>query len=391
LPAPPLSAQLHPGGPTLSEPEFTIGIEEEYLLVDLETLDLTEAPEALMEDCLAELEGQVSPEFLQCQIEVGTRVCRTVGEARDDLRRLRSGVARHAARHGLAPIAVSCHPFADWKRQHHTNKDRYNALHRDLAGVARRMLICGMHVHVGLGDDDLRTDLMSQFVYFLPHLLALSSSSPYWQGEDTGLASYRMTIFDNLPRTGLPPRFHSWAEYQRSVQVLIDLGIIEDGTKIWWDLRPSARFPTLESRICDVSPRLEHTLSLAALTQGTMRMLWRLARKNQRWRIYDRFLVGENRWRAQRYGISEGLIDFGARRILPFGDIVEEWIGLIEEDAGVLRCTEEVLAVRDIIAAGTSASRQRAVMDQGLAAGKRPEEAIRDVVRHLIAEFHEDL
>ena len=375
----------------MAEPEFTIGIEEEYLLVDRESLDLAVAPEALMEACRAEFEGQVSPEFLQCQIEVGTRVCRTIGEAREDLRRLRAGVAKHAVRHGLAPIAVSCHPFADWKSQHHTDKDRYNALRRDLAGVARRMLICGMHVHVGLGDDDRRIDLMNQFVYFLPHLLALSSSSPYWQGEDTGLASYRMTVFDNLPRTGLPPRFHGWAEYERSVQVLTDLGIIEDATKIWWDLRPSARFPTLESRICDVSPRLEHTLSLAALTQGTMRMLWRLAGKNQRWRIYDSFLVGENRWRAQRYGIAEGLIDFGAKAILPFEEIVEEWIALVEEDAGVLKSTEEVIAARSIVRDGTSAMRQREVMARGDAAGLGREEALRGVVRHLIEEFHADL
>ena len=375
----------------MTEPEFTIGIEEEYLLVDRDSLDLAEAPEALMDACRADLEDQVSPEFLQCQIEVGTRVCRTIGEARDDLKRLRAGVAKHAARHGLAPIAVSCHPFADWKRQHHTNKDRYNALHRDLAGVARRMLICGMHVHVGLGDDDLRTDLMAQFGYFLPHLLALSTSSPFWQGEDTGLASYRMTIFDNLPRTGLPPRFTSWAEYQRSVQVLIDLGIVEDATKIWWDLRPSARFPTLESRICDVTPRLDHTLSLAALTQATMRMLWRLARKNQRWRIYDSFLVGENRWRAQRYGTTEGLIDFGSRSILPFDQLLDEWIALVEEDAGVLRSTEEVLAVRGILETGTSAARQRRTYEDGLAQGLSGDEAMRGVVRHLIDEFHADL
>jgi glutamate---cysteine ligase / carboxylate-amine ligase len=375
----------------MPEPDFTIGIEEEYLLVDKDSLDLAEAPEALMEACRADLEGQVSPEFLQCQIEVGTRVCHTIGEAREDLRRLRAGVARHAARHGLAPIAVSCHPFADWKQQHHTNKARYNAIQRDLAGVARRMLICGMHVHVGIGDNDLRTDLMSQFVYFLPHLLALSTSSPYWQGQDTGLASYRMTVFDNLPRTGLPPRFHSWAEYERSVQVLIDLGVIEDGTKIWWDLRPSARFPTLESRICDVTPRLEHTLSLAALTQSTMRMLWRLARKNQRWRIYDRFLVGENRWRAQRYGTAEGIIDFGERRIVPFDGIVEEWIALVEEDAGVLRSTEEVVKARAIVETGTSATRQRAVAEAARTAGRSEDDALRDVVRHLIDEFHADL
>lgn len=375
----------------MKEPEFTIGVEEEYLLVDRDSLELAEAPEALMQECLDDLQDQVSPEFLQCQIEVGTKVCRTVGEARDDLRRLRAGVMKHAANHGLAPIAVSCHPFAEWKKQHHTNKDRYNALHKDLAGVARRMLICGMHVHVGIGNEDLRADLMNQFAYFLPHLLALSASSPYWQGEDTGLASYRITIFDNLPRTGLPPRFHSWAEYKRSVQVLVDLGVIEDSTKIWWDLRPSGRFPTLESRICDVSPRLEHTMALAALTQATIRMLYRLALKNQRWRIYDTFLVGENRWRAQRYGVNEGIIDFGLRRIAAFPEIVEEWIELIEEDAGVLRSTEEIHRARDIVEHGTSSDRQRQVYAAAREGGEDHASALRSVVRHLIEEFAADL
>ncbi|MEM6579167.1 MAG: carboxylate-amine ligase [Pseudomonadota bacterium] len=374
----------------MGKPEFTIGIEEEYLLVDNETLALTEAPEALMEECLADLDGQVSPEFLQCQIEVGTKVCATIGEARDDLKRLRAGVSRHAANYGLSPIAVSCHPFAEWRKQHHTNKERYNTLEKDLAGVARRMLICGMHVHVGIANNDLRADLMNQFTYFLPHLLALSCSSPYWQGSDTGLASYRMTIFDNLPRTGLPPRVTSWAEYERSAQVLIDLGIIEDTTKIWWDLRPSHRFPTLESRICDVTPRLEHTLSLAALTQASMRMLYRLARKNQRWRIYDTFLVGENRWRAQRYGTSSGMIDFGQREILSFEQIVEEWLELIAEDADVLCSTSEVEAAHNIVSGGTSAERQRRIYaSQTERSGH--DAGMRAVVSHLIEEFHEDL
>jgi carboxylate-amine ligase len=376
---------------TLSEPAFSIGIEEEYLLVDRDSYKLSEAPEAMMEACTAELEHQVSPEFLQCQIEVGTKVCATIGEARDDLKRLRAAVAKHAATHNLAPIAVSCHPSADWKDQHHTKKDRYNALQRDLGGVARRMLICGMHVHVGIDQKDMRIDLCNQFVYFLPHLLALSASSPYWQGSDTGLASYRLTIFDNLPRTGLPPRFSSWGEYERSVQVLIDLGIIEDSSKIWWDLRPSARFPTLESRICDVNPRLEHTLTLAALIQTTMRMLYRLLRKNQRWRIYDGFLVGENRWRAQRYGISEGLIDFGQHEITSISDLADEWLSIIEEDAGILRCTEEVARVRDIIENGTSSDRQRGVYAKAREAGDDHDTAMGAVVRHLMDEFHHDL
>ncbi len=375
----------------VQEPEFTIGIEEEYLLVDSETCALAEAPQELMQACIDDLGEQVSPEFLQCQIEIGTRVCKTIGEAREDLKRLRSTVAKHAKTHGLAPIAVSCHPFADWKKQHHTDKERYNQLEKDLGGVARRMLICGMHVHVGIEDRDLRVDLMNQFTYFLPHLLALSASSPYWQGSDTGLSSYRMTIFDNLPRTGLPPRVTSWPEYERSVGVLIDLGIIEDTSKIWWDLRPSSRFPTLESRICDVSPRIEDTLTLAALTQSTLRSLYRLSRKNQRWRIYDTFLVGENRWRAQRYGTSEGMIDFGAREIISFEAIAGQWMDLVGEDAGVLRSVEETQRVLEMVETGTSADRQRTVYETAVKAGQDHETALCAVVSHLIEEFHEGL
>lgn len=376
----------------MGDPPFSLGIEEEYLLVRSGDMGLAAAPEGLVEECADELGGQVSPEFLQCQIEVGTRVCPDIRAARDDLRRLRAGVARIAERHGLAVIAVSCHPFGDWKAQHHTDKDRYNALDRDLAGVARRMLICGMHVHVGLGEDDaLRIDLMRQLSYFLPHLLALSASSPFWRGEDTGLASYRLTVFDNLPRTGLPPQFAAWEDYARSVGALTDLGIIEDASKIWWDLRPSVRFPTLETRIADVQPRLEHTLSLAALVQSVTRMLWRLRRMNQRWRIHEPFLIEENRWRAQRYGTEAGLIDFGAGTIRPVPALLEELIDLVEEDAAALGCLAELENLRDILETGTSAARQRAVAASATATGAQPDSAMRAVVAHLVEEFHADL
>ncbi len=375
----------------MTEPDFTIGIEEEYLLVDRDSLALAVAPEAMMAACKAETEGQVSPEFLQCQIEIGTKVCGSIAEARDDLQRLRSCVARHAADHGLAPIAASCHPFSDWKDQHHTDKERYNELRRDLAGVARRMLICGMHVHVGIPVEDMRIDLINQFGYFLPHFLAMSASSPFWQGEDTGLASYRLTIFDNLPRTGLPPRFTSWAEYQRTVHALVHMKLIEDSTKIWWDLRPSARFPTIESRICDVQPRLEMTLSLAALTRCLTRMLWRLQRANQRWRHYDNFLIAENRWRAQRYGISGGLIDFGRLEVVEFGVLLDELIALVAEDAEALGCMAEVEALRGVLDTGTSADRQRAVRTDAIEAEDDEPAALRAVVRSLIEEFHADL
>jgi carboxylate-amine ligase len=376
---------------TDNSPPFTIGIEEEYLLVDRDSLALADAPEALMQACQNDLQDQVSPEFLTCQIEIGTRVCRNVAEAREDLKRLRSIVAKHAAAHNLAPIAASCHPFSDWRNQTHTDKERYNHLQDDLAGVVRRMLICGMHVHVGVDVPDRRIDLMNQLSYFLPHILALSCSSPFWQGQDTGLSCYRLTVFDNLPRTGLPPRMDSFGGFERSVQALVDLGVIEDASKIWWDLRPSSRFPTIESRICDVQPRLEHTLTLAALTQALTRMLWRLSVKNQRWRIYDSFLVAENRWRAQRYGTREGLIDFGLGQITPFGDLLEEIIELIQEDAAFFEAIAEIETARDILRHGTSAERQRQAYAEARDAGHDNDAALQSVVRHLIEEYHADL
>ncbi len=376
---------------TTPDSDFTIGIEEEYLLVDRDSLALAEAPEALMSACQSELQDQVAPEFLKCQIEIGTKVCATAAEAREDLKRLRACVSKHAAQFNLAPIAASCHPFSDWRDQHHTDKDRYNMLSTDLGGVVQRMLICGMHVHVGIGEPDRRIDLMNQLSYFLPHLLALSCSSPFWQGRDTGLDSYRLTVFDNLPRTGLPPRMDSFSEFERSVQVLVDLGVIQDSSKIWWDLRPSSKFPTLESRICDVQPRLEHTLMLAALTQALTRMLWRLATRNQRWRIYDTFLVAENRWRAQRYGTAEGLIDFGRGKIVSMSDLVEELFGLIEEDAEMFGSTAEITHASDIAANGPSSTRQRNAFQNAIDAGKSQQEALQDTVNHLIEEFHADL
>jgi len=376
---------------SLDEPAFSIGIEEEYLLVDQTTCVLTGAPPELMDRCAAELGNQVSPGYLNCQIEIGSKVCNTIGDAREDLKRLRSTIASVANEFGLAPISASCHPFADWRSQKHTDKERYNTLRRDLGNVARRMLICGMHVHVGIEDADTRIDIMRQLTYFLPHLLAVSGSSPYWLGEDTGLNSYRLTIFDNLPRTGLPPQFDSWGAFERSVSALTDLKLIEDSSKIWWDLRPSSKFQTLETRICDASPRLETTLSLAALIQCLTRMLWRLSRVNQRWRVYDQFLIAENRWRAQRYGVSEGLIDFGQRRVVPFTDLLEELIGLVAEDAEALDAVAEVEAIRAILVDGNSADRQRGVFAAAVEAGQSKNEALCAVVCHLVAEFQVDL
>ena len=295
----------------MTRPAFTLGVEEEYLLVDRATRDLVAAPPDGLMAALSDAVGaQVSPEFLQSQVEIGTGVCADAGGVRAELKRLRGAVAEVAGEFGFGLIAASTHPFARWTEQHHTARARYEQIARDLAGTVRRLLICGMHIHCGIEDDDLRIDLMNQVTYFLPHMLALSASSPYWQGEDTGMASYRLTVFDALPRTGIPDVFESWPEYQRVVDRLIEVGAIEDASKIWWDIRPSVRWPTVEARVCDVCTRMEDAVSLAALFQCLLSMLFRLRERNQRWRVYPRILIEENRWRAQRYGATRDLADY---------------------------------------------------------------------------------
>ena len=371
----------------LSEPSFTIGIEEEYLLIDRETLNLAaDPPKALFAECEDLLGAQVAPEFLRAQIEIGTRVCTTMQEAAADLRRLRKTVSGVAEKHGLAIMAASTHPFAAWGEQKRTEKDRYNELAENLQGVVRRLVISGMHVHVGIDDDDVRIDLMNQVSYFLPHLLALSTSSPFWQGKDTGLRSYRLAVWDELPRTGLPEQFESFGEYNRHVQILIEAGIIDEPTKIWWDIRPSDRFPTLEMRICDLCPRLADTVAIAALYRCILRMLWRLRRQNQRWRRYANMLIRENRWRAQRYGCDGELIDFGIRRMVPFADLLEELLEMTRPDAEHFGCLTEIEHTRSILTHGTSARRQVQIYEAGLADGLAPEAAIRAVVARLVEE-----
>ncbi len=369
------------------DPPFTIGIEEEYLLIDPETRDLAgDPPLSILEECTRRVGEQVTPEFLRAQIEVGTKVCNTIAEVTEDLRTLRRCIRDVAQEHGLAMIASSTHPAADWDAQMQTDKERYNILAQDMQTVARRLLICGMHVHVGIEDDDLRIDLMNQVGYFLPHLLALSTSAPFWRGRDTGLKSYRMAVWNEMPRTGLPPHFDSYSEYRRVVSTLVRTGVIEDATKLWWDIRPSDRFPTLEMRMTDICTRMEDTICIAALYLCVLRMLWRLRRGNQRWRVYDRFMVSENRWRASRYGIDEGLIDFGKAEIVPFPELFEELLALVREDAEFVDCVAEVERGRAILERGTSAHKQIAVWQEARSAGKEDAEALRDVVDMLVEE-----
>lgn len=365
---------------------FTVGIEEEYHLVDTETRGLAvNPPRDLFEKCTDSLGSCVGHEFKTSQIEIGTPVCNSIQEARDHLVGMRRTIKDIGSAYGIQPLASATHPFAKWRETETSEGERYQEIAHDLQDVVRRLLISGMHVHVGLGDDDeLRMDLMNQVTYFLPHILSLSTSSPFWQGQDTGLMSYRLSVFTELPRTGLPDRFDTFVDYQRHVDVLVKAGVLQDATKIWWDIRPSDRFPTLEMRICDICSDVDDTAAIAALFVCLLRMLTRLKESNQRWRHYNNMLVRENRWRAQRYGIDDRLIDFGKGALIPFADLVEELIELTREDAEELGCTNEIAHLRTILKRGTSSHLQREVYYAALDQGASNEDALKAVVDKLL-------
>jgi carboxylate-amine ligase len=371
----------------IDRPAFTIGIEEEYLVVDRETRDLVKNPPPAMWDSLREVLGpQVTPEFLKAQIEVGTKVCSKLSEAREDLATMRRDLSGVVADYGAAIIASSTHPFANWSEQETTEQPRYLRLAADYQQVARQLVICGMHVHVGIEDTHLRIDLMNQARYMLPHLLALSTSSPFWAGTETGLLAYRLVIFKNLPRTGIPEEFTSWAEYERMVAVLVEAGLIEDATKLWWDIRPSARYPTLEMRVSDVCTRLDDAITVAALYQCLLGYLFRLRRQNQRWREYSPMLISENMWRAQRYGTEGSLVDFGRGELVPYADLIEEFIEVVTQDAIEFDVRDEVRHARTIVREGTSAHRQIATYREKLQAGADERQALEAVVDYLIED-----
>ncbi|HEY6482423.1 MAG TPA: carboxylate-amine ligase [Steroidobacteraceae bacterium] len=370
-----------------AEPPFTVGIEEEYLLVDLQTRDVNEDPPAeVLQACTQRSGGDINPEFLRSQLEVNTRVCHSIAEARADLARLRAIIVDVAGESGLAPIAASTHPFARAKQQMPTQNEQFFAMAREMQGAARRLMVCGMHVHVGIDDDDLRVDLMNQLSYFVPHLLALSCSSPFWEGELTGLMSFRLNIFSSLPRTGLPERFASYNELRRHLDTLIRNGMIENTTKMWWDVRPNPRYPTLEMRVMDCCTSIDDSMCLAALVVCLARMLYRLRRCNQSWRCYKNVLIAENRWRAMRYSFDEQLLDLARGELVPFGQLTEELIALVREDALALGCLRELEYVRTILERGTSAHRQIRTYKEARAHGASEREALVAVVDFLVRE-----
>jgi len=367
--------------------ELSIGIEEEYLLIDPQTRSLAARQRAgFMDRCKQRVGERVTYEFLQSQVEIGTGVCETIGEARAELTELRECVAETAAEFDLRFIAASTHPWTHWREQEPVDMERYRILGGEHASLARRMAICGMHVHAGIGDRNARVDLMNQVTYFMPHLLALSGSSPFWEGVDTGLKSFRPIIIGDLPRSGLPEVFASWTDWEEMLDDLSCTGMVTDPTKIWWDLRPSARHPTLEIRICDICTWMEDGLTVAALYQSILAFLTHLRASNQSWRSYRRILVLENKWRAQRYGVEAEMGDFGRRTTVPFAELIDELVELVRPHAERLDCVAEVENAAVIARRGTSADHQIRIYNQALEAGAEDHEAQVAVVDWLIEQ-----
>ncbi len=371
---------------------LTIGVEEEYLLVCPDTgAAVKNPPKGFMKICRERIGERVTPEFLRCQIEIATGICHTVSQAREEIADLRGTIAQIAIDHDMRLMAASTHPFTPWKTQQATEGDRYEQLDADMQGAIRRMMICGMHVHVGLENPERRIDVQNQMRYFLPHMLALTTSSPFWEGRQMGMKSYRLSVFDGMPRTGIPEELDSFGEYERLINTIIKAGAIEDSSKIWWDIRPSAKFPTLEMRICDICTKLEDAMAVAAIYQSLTRRILRLKETNMKWRVYPAFLIEENRWMAQRHGVKGGLIDLGRGDVVPFPDLLEELIEWIAEDAQALGCLNEVYHAREIVKRGSSSCRQLAVYEAEVSKGVRKRAALKTVVDQLVAETVEGL
>ena len=379
-------------------PPLTLGVEEEYQIIDPETRNLhSYISEFLSQDETRPTRLNLKPELMQSQVEVGSHVCRNVKEVRHEVIRLRREVVEMAHKNGLEIAAASTHPFARWSEQSITDGVRYKELLDDMQRVARGLLIFGMHVHVGFGSDpeskDLMMEIMNQARYFIPHLLALSTSSPFWQGHNTGLKSYRSVIFEMMPRTGIPHSFSSWAEYKRYERTLEKAGAFgkrDKRAKIWWDIRPHPIFDTMEFRITDICTRVEECVCIAALFQAICAKLIKLRRENLSWRQYRHMHVTENKWRAVRYGVQGELIDFGQEESIPFHFLMEELLEILDDVVDDLDSRAEVEYIRTILRNGTSADRQVNVyLENGGDANR--EEALKAVVDNLVKETQEGL
>lgn len=374
-------------------PPLTLGVEEEYQIIDPQTRNLhSYISEFLSQDQIRPYKLDLKPELMQSQVEVGSNVCRNVKEVRQELVRLRRAVCEMAEENNLAIAAASTHPFARWDEQNITEGVRYRELMDDMQGVARRLLIFGMHVHVGFEGDleskNLMIEIMNQARYFIPHLLAISTSSPFWHGRNTGLKSYRSVIFEALPRTGIPHSFNSWSEYksyERTLEMVGAFGKQDKRAKIWWDIRPHPIFDTLEFRITDICTKIDEAVCIAALFQAICAKLLKLRQQNMSWRQYRHMHITENKWRAVRYGIHGELIDFGIEKSVPFHFLIEELLELLDDVVDDLGSRKEVEYVRTILKEGTSADRQLACYNKH-GGDENNRAALQAVVDQLVAE-----
>ena len=340
-------------------PSFTIGIEEEYQTIDPETRDLrSHLQMEIIDKGKTLLHEAIKPEMHQSVIEVGTGVCKDIKEAKAEVFKLRRDMCTLAKDNGLRLAAGGTHPFADWRKQEIYPDQRYAEIVEDMKMVARANLIFGLHVHVGIEDRETAIHIMNAARYFLPHILALSTNSPFWLGMDTGLKSYRCKVFDKFPRTNIPDYFPSWGEYESFVNLLVHTNCIDDAKKIWWDIRPHPYFTTLEFRICDIPMRADETIAIAALIQATVAKLYKLHAANQGFRLYRRALIMENKWRALRYGLDGKLIDFGKRTEVPLRELMYEYLHLVEDVVDDLNSREEINYIHRILEMGSGADRQ---------------------------------
>ncbi|HYV97456.1 MAG TPA: carboxylate-amine ligase [Gemmatimonadaceae bacterium] len=363
-------------------PSLTIGVEEEYQIIDPVTRELQAYITEILEADHVVLR-QVKPELHQSIVEVGTTVCHNPTEVRAQLVQLRRGVMELAARKGYRIAAAGTHPFSHWKDQQITPLERYANTHAAMAQLAEQLLIFGTHVHIGIEDREFLIDAANVARYVLPHILCLSTSSPFWIGRNTGLKSYRSVVFRAFPRTGVPRTLQSWSAYQEYLDTLIATGCITDGSKIWWDLRPHHAFPTLEFRICDVCTRVDEAVCIAAILQTLVFKLWKMRQDNITFRVYSSDLIDENKWRAVRYGLDGKLIDFGKQRELPARELIAEFIEWFLGDAmDELGTRKDVEYAFRILEDGSSADRQIRVFNESGGDAKA-------VVDHLIRETAE--
>ena len=344
--------------------QFTLGIEEEFQIVDPTTRELKSHVSEILEEGKLLLGEKVKPEMIQSMIEVGTGVCANIQEAREDITKLRCIISSLARNKGMEIVAASTHPFSKWSEQTIYEHDRYKLLVDELQMVARSLLIFGVHVHVGIADLDRRIHVMNAARYFLPHVLAMTTSSPFWLGFKTGLKSYRSEVFKKFPRTDIPDHFESFQQYQSYVDLLIKMNCIQDGTKIWWDVRPHCKFPTLEFRIADIPTRVDDTIAVAALFQAIVAKLSVMIEKNWGFRLYHRRLIQENKWRAIRYGLDGNLLDLGKQKEVPVKDLIRELLDFVDDVVDELDSRKEVEHIHTILERGTSADEQLRVFEE---------------------------